>query len=386
MYSNRIESLPPYLFAELDRAKKEKEEQGIDIIDLGVGDPDLSTPDHIVDSMVEAVRDPSTHSYPSYKGMEKFRETVSNWYQNRFGIEIDPETEALSLIGSKEGIAHMPLAFVDPGDKTLVPDPAYPVYKIGTILSGGEPIPMPLKEQNNFLPDLEAIKKEDAEQAEIIYLNYPNNPTAGTANEKFFNEVVEFAREHDIKVCHDAAYTEISYDNYKAPSFLNADGAKEVGVEFHSLSKTYNMTGWRIGFAVGNSEIIKGIGQVKTNVDSGVFQAIQKAAITALTGPQDCVKQSNETYRDRRDLLLEGIKSTGLEATKTKATFYIWTKCPEGYTSMETSKKLLDEAGIVATPGSGFGEHGEGYVRFALTRSLGRIEEAVERMEGINFD
>ncbi|WGI17438.1 LL-diaminopimelate aminotransferase [Methanonatronarchaeum sp. AMET-Sl] len=385
MYSNRIESLPPYLFAELDRAKKEKEEQGIDIIDLGVGDPDLSTPDHIVESMVEAVREPSTHSYPSYKGMKEFRETVANWYKDRFKVKIDPEKEAISLIGSKEGIAHMPLAFVNPGDKTLVPDPAYPVYKIGTILSGGKPIPMPLKEENDFLPDLDEISPKNAEDAKIMYLNYPNNPTAGTADKQFFQEVVEFAKEHDIIVCHDAAYTEISYE-FEPPSFLNIDGAKEVGVEFHSLSKTYNMTGWRIGFVVGNQEIVNGIGQVKTNVDSGAFQAIQKAAITALNGPQECVSDSNNKYRNRRDLLLEGIESIGLEPTKTEATFYIWTKCPKGYNSMETSKKLLDEAGIVATPGSGFGEHGEGYIRFALTRSLGRIEEAVERMEGINFD
>ncbi|OUJ19113.1 Diaminopimelate aminotransferase [Methanonatronarchaeum thermophilum] len=385
MYSDRINSLPPYLFAELDRAKKEKEKQGIDIIDLGVGDPDLSTPDHIVQSMQNAVNDPSTHSYPSYKGMKEYRETVSNWYSNRFKVDINPETEAISLIGSKEGIAHMPLAFVNPGDKTLVPDPAYPVYKIGTILSGGEPVPMPLKEENNFLPNLDEITEEDAQDAKIMYLNYPNNPTAGTANQKFFQEAVEFAKEHDIIICHDAAYTEISYE-HKPPSLLNVDGAKEVGVEFHSLSKTYNMTGWRIGFVVGNPEIIKGIGKVKTNVDSGVFQAIQKAAITALEGPQECVQQSNNTYRDRRDLLLEGIQTTDLEPTKTEATFYIWTKCPEGYNSMETSKKLLNEAGIVATPGSGFGEHGEGYIRFALTRSLGRIEEAVERMEGIKFD
>lgn len=384
MYSDRINSLPPYLFAELDKAKEEKESEGVDVIDFGVGDPDIPTPDHVVDALYEAASDPDTHGYPSYTGMYEFREAAAEWYSDSFGISLDPDKEVLSLIGSKEGIAHTPLAFVNPGEKTLVPDPSYPVYEIGTILADGEPVPMPLKEENGFLPDLSEISEEVAKDAKIMFLNYPNNPTAGVADMDFFEEVVDFAKEHDIIVCHDAAYSEITFD-YDAPSLLNVDGARDVGVEFHSLSKTYNMTGWRIGFVVGNKEIIEGIGQVKTNVDSGVFEAVQRAAIAAMRGPRDPIEENVETYEKRRDLLIDGIRSLGLDVEKPKATFYVWANCPEGTSSMDFSKELLDKAGVVATPGSGFGDYGEGYIRFALTKDIERIEKAVERMEGLEF-
>ncbi|OKY77879.1 MAG: Diaminopimelate aminotransferase [Candidatus Methanohalarchaeum thermophilum] len=385
MYSNRLRSLPPYLFAEIDQAKEKKISEGVDVIDFGVGDPDLPTPEHIVDRLDEAARNKENQGYPSYRGKEEFREAVSEWYKSNFNVDLDVEEEVISLIGSKEGIAHTPLAFVDPGEKTLVPDPSYPVYEIGTVLADGDPVSMPLKKENGFKPNLDKINRETAEEAKLMFLNYPNNPTAAVATGKYFKKVVDFAKKYDIIVCHDAAYSQITYD-FDAPSFLEVDGAKDVGVEFHSLSKTYNMTGWRIGFAVGNKDVLDGIGKVKTNVDSGVFQAIQEAAIEALSGSQDCVKENVKTYKERRDLLVEGIKSLGLDVEKPKATFYIWAEVPEGTDSMSFSKKLLEEGGIVATPGSGFGEYGEGYLRFALTKDLDRIEEAVERMEEIEFE
>lgn len=383
MYSERIESLPPYLFAEIDKEKQKIESQGVDVIDFGVGDPDLSTPDHIVEELCEAAKDSSTHGYPSYRGLEELRKAVSEWYGERFGVELDPENEVLSLIGSKEGIAHLPLAFVDPGDKTLVPDPAYPVYKIGTILSDGKPIQMPLREENDFKPSLDEIDEEDAEEAQIMYLNYPNNPTTAVATKSFYREVVDFAKKHDIIVCQDNAYSEITYGDYEAPSFLEVDEAGDVGVEFHSLSKTYNMTGWRLGFVVGNEEIITGLGEVKTNVDSGVFEAVQRAGIEALSSSQECVRKNVEVYSERKELLMQGIESVGLEPKDPKATFYIWAKTPRDYDSMEFTKKLLEEAGVVTTPGVGMGEYGEGYVRFALTRDKARIKEAVSRMEDL---
>ncbi|PTD94688.1 LL-diaminopimelate aminotransferase [archaeon SCG-AAA382B04] len=381
MYSSRIESLPPYLFAEIDKEKQKVEQQGVDVIDFGVGDPDLPTPEHIVDELCNAARDKSTHSYPSYRGLESLREAITQWYDERFGVELDPESEVLSLIGSKEGIAHMPLAFVDSGDKTLVPDPAYPVYKIGTILSDGEPVQMPLREENSFKPNLDEVDEEDAEEAQIMYLNYPNNPTSAVASRDFYRDVVDFAKKYDIIVCQDNAYSELSFGDFEPPSFLEVDGAREVGVEFHSLSKTYNMTGWRLGFVVGNKEVITGLGEVKTNVDSGVFEAVQRAGIEALTSSQECVERNVEIYEERSNLLMEGIESVGLEPKKPRATFYIWAKVPSGYDSMEFTKELLEEAGVVTTPGVGMGEYGGGYVRFALTRNKERIKEAVERME-----
>jgi LL-diaminopimelate aminotransferase len=382
--AERLKKLPPYLFKELDRKKTELRARGVDIIDLGVGDPDLPTPDHIIEAMKEAVGNPDNHRYPSYSGMNDLKDAVSKWFEVRFGVQVSPETEVVSLIGSKEGLAHLPLAFIDPGDVALIPSPAYPVYHIATMFAGGESFFMPLKKENNFLPDLEAIPSEVAEHAKLMFLNYPNNPTSAVANHGFFEQVVRFAETHSILVCHDAAYTEMAFDGYRPPSFLEVDGAKDVGIEFHSLSKTYNMTGWRIGFAVGNQELIEGLGAIKSNVDSGVFQAIQVAGIKALTHDQSCVRETVEVYTRRRDLMVNGLKEIGFEVEPPKATFYLWIKIPKGYTSAQLATKLL-EKGVVVTPGNGFGEPGEGYVRIALTQKRSRLEEAVQRMKNITF-
>jgi LL-diaminopimelate aminotransferase len=380
-YADRINALPQYLFAAIDELKQQKIKEGVDVIDLGVGDPDQPTPKHIVEALRQAARDPKTHRYPSYAGMLPFREAVAEWYKKNFDVNLNPEKEVITLIGSKEGIAHLPLAFINPGDIALVPDPAYPVYRIGTILAGGRIYTMPLLDRNNFLPDLKLISKRIARKAKLLFINYPNNPTAAVASKAFFKAVVDFAKENEIIVVHDNAYSEITYDGYKAPSFLEVEGAMEVGIEYHSLSKTYNMTGWRIGFAVGNSEVLNGLGKVKTNIDSGVFEAIQIAGIAALKGDQKCVEEMKKIYQVRRDVLFEGLKKIGLKVEKPLATFYIWAKVPEQYSSMEYTKLLLDKAGIVATPGIGFGEFGDKYIRFALTKDAAKIKEAVERME-----
>jgi len=386
MYSDRINSLPPYLFAAIDRGKIAAVKRGVDVIDIGVGDPDQPTPSHIVESLCEAARDTSTHTYPSYTGLVTFREAASAWYSEHFGVEVEPQTEVLALIGSKEGIAHAPLAFLNAGDIALVPDPAYPVYKVGTTFAGGTPYMMPLSKENGFLPDLQAIPKNIAKKARIMFLNYPNNPTSATADKSFYKEVVEFAAENHIIVLSDNAYSEITFDGYRAPSFLNVDGAIEVGIEFHSLSKTYNMTGWRIGFAVGNRDVLDGIGRIKTNIDSGAFEAVQRAGITAMSGPQDCIGHMRKIYMNRRDALVKGLHNIGIAVAPPKATFYIWAAVPEGYSSIEFSTLLLNEAGIVATPGVGFGECGEGYIRFALTQPVERIEEASKRMKQLKLD
>lgn len=383
--AERLRKLPPYLFKEIDRKKEEVRARGVDIIDLGVGDPDLPTPPHIVEAMKKALDDSSNHQYPSYSGMHRFRETVARWYGERFGVDLDPETEVVSLIGSKEGIAHFPLAFIDPGDVALVPTPAYPVYHIGTLFAGGESYFLPLVAENDFLPDLEAIPGAVREKARVLFINYPNNPTAATADPAFFERVVAFAREHGIIVCHDAAYTELTFDGYMPPSFLQAPGAKDVGIEFHSLSKTYNMTGWRIGFAVGNREAVQGLGAVKSNVDSGVFQAVQWAAIEAIEGDQACVAEMRKVYQERRDLMVEGLRKAGFELAAPRATFYLWVRVPQGYTSARLATRLLEEAGVVVTPGNGFGEPGEGYFRIALTRTRERMAEALERLQGLSL-
>lgn len=385
MYSDRINALPPYLFATIDEAKAKMKAKGVDVIDLGVGDPDKPTPAHIVDSMCQAVRDPATHRYPSYTGMLAFRKAAADWCKGSRGLELDPASEILTLIGSKEGVAHIPLAFINPGDVALCPDPAYPVYKIGTQFAGGEAHIMPLLEENGFLPDLDAIPKNVLERSKLMFINYPNNPTSATADTKFFEEVVQFARENNIVVVHDNAYSEMTYHGYRAPCFLSVDGAKEVGIELFSLSKTYNMTGWRLGFAVGNKEIIAGFGKVKSNIDSGAFDAIQMAGVTALSGSQQCVADMNSIYTERRDVLLKGLHELGIDVKPPEATFYIWAPVPEGYDSIGFSKLLLENAGIVATPGVGFGEYGEGYVRFALTQTAERISEAVGRMSKLSL-
>jgi len=383
--AKRLQALPPYLFAELDRRKSALRAKGVDLIDLGVGDPDLPTPQRIVERMRSAVLDPRSHRYPSYEGLREFRVAVSLWYERRFGVLLDPEDEVLALIGSKEGIAHIPLAFINPGQYSLVPSPGYPVYHAGTIFAGGQSFFMPLKEGQGFLPDFGQIPAEVADAATLLFINYPNNPTAAVADKDFFSEAVEFARRHCLIVCHDAAYSEISFDGYTPPSFLEVDGAREVGIEFHSLSKTYNMTGWRLGFAVGNREILAGLGKAKTNIDSGVFQAVQWAGIEALTGDQSDVEGMRAVYQRRRDCMVRGLRAVGLAVTPPKATFYLWVKVPPTYSSVSFASRVLDEAGVVLTPGSGFGEAGEGYVRLALTVPEARLEEATQRLQGISL-
>ena len=383
--AERLRRLPPYLFKEIDRKKTEVMARGVDVIDLGVGDPDLATPGRIIDEMKRAIDDPSNHRYPSYSGMGDFKEAVSKWYGERFGVGLDPGTEVLSLIGSKEGIAHFPLAFINPGDVALVPTPAYPAYHIATLFAGGKPFHMPLLRENGFLPDLETIPDKVAKRAKVMFINYPNNPTASVAGLDFFDQVVTFAARHDIIVCHDAAYTEMAFDGYQPHSFLEAGGAKDVGVEFHSLSKTYNMTGWRIGFAVGNRKGIEGLGAIKSNIDSGVFQAVQIAGIEAIQGDQSCVGDMIQVYAGRRDLMVKGLRDCGFEVELPRATFYLWIKVPEGFTSTQFTTLLLEDAGLVVTPGNGFGEAGEGFFRMALTQDRTRLEEAVQRLKEMKF-
>ncbi|MFA6224809.1 MAG: LL-diaminopimelate aminotransferase [Methanoregula sp.] len=377
MYASRMSNLPPYLFARIDEMKAEQQNKGVDIIDLGVGDPDLPTPPHIVASLCEAAKNPENHHYPSYVGMPAYRSAVADWYKQRFSVTLDAGKEVVALMGSKDGIAHIAEAFVNPGDYVLAPSPGYPVYRTGTLFAEGRVHEMPLTRKNNFVPVLSNIPKQVAKAAKIIYINYPNNPTAAVAPDGFYREVVDFASDNNIVVVSDNAYSEIAFDGYRAPSFLETKGAMDVGIEMHSLSKTYNMTGWRIGMAVGNAEILAGLGRVKTNVDSGIFNAVQHAAITALRGSQDCVKEACAIYQERRDMLIAGLRSLGFDVPTPKATFYVWVPVKD---CMAFSAKLLNEAGIVATPGVGFGASGEGYVRFAITRPVTRINEAIERM------
>jgi LL-diaminopimelate aminotransferase len=383
--SERLKRLPPYLFREIDRQKEEVSARGVDIIDLGVGDPDLPTPPHIIEALKEAAADPANHRYPSYSGMHDFNAAVAKWYQQRFNVDLDAKNEIVTLIGSKEGLAHVPLAFINPGDIALVASPAYPVYNIGTQFAGGEPYFMDLLKANQFLPDLEAIPVEAAKKAKMMFINYPNNPTAAVATREFFEAVVAFAEDHGVIVCHDAAYSEMAYDGFRPMSFLEVPGARSVGIEFHSLSKTYNMTGWRIGFAVGCADVISGLGRIKSNIDSGAFQAIQIAGIAALEGDQGCVEDMRRTYKERRDILVDGLRSIGFTVERPRATFYVWIEVPKGYTSAALTSRLLTEAGVVTTPGNGFGAAGEGYVRMALTVTRERIREAVERIQSIGL-
>jgi LL-diaminopimelate aminotransferase len=383
--ADRLKQLPPYLFAELDRKKAEARAKGVDVIDLGVGDPDTPTPQHIIDALNAAAQQGQYHRYPSYSGMNKFREAVAGWYKSRFKVTLDPLKEVVSLIGSKEGIAHIPLAFINPGDVALVPSPAYPVYKTATLFAGGEPYEMPLLKENGFLPDLEKIPAAIAGRAKMIFLNYPNNPTAATATLEFFRQVVDFANRHNVMVCHDFAYSEMSFDGYEPPSFLETPGAMEVGMEFHSLSKTYNMTGWRIGWAAGNREIIAGLGQIKSNIDSGIFEAIQVAGIAAMENDQAWLASMRALYTERRDVVMAGLRKLGIKAEKPKATFYLWAEVPKGYDSTGFVAHLLEMAGIVATPGSGFGDPGEGYFRLALTVSKERLQEAMDRLAKVGY-
>jgi LL-diaminopimelate aminotransferase len=379
--SERLRALPPYLFTRIEELKRETLKKGVDVIDLSIGDPDLATPLHIVESMKQAVENSAYHHYPSSEGMESFREAVSRWYKKRFDVMINSGSEVVSLIGSKEGIGHIPLAYVNPGDVVLVPTPGYPVYAIGTLFAGGESYFLPLKEENSFLPDLKSIPEDVLKKARLMWLNYPNNPTAALAPKEFFEEVISLAKQYDIIVCHDAAYSELYFDGNKPLSFLEMDGAMDVGVEIHSLSKTYNMTGWRIGWAVGNADILRGLAKIKSNLDSGVFEAVQAAAITAIDTDDKIINELRMTYQKRRDALYLGLKDAGIEAKKPDATFYLWAKVPEGFDSTDYATHLLEKAGVLATPGNGFGEPGEGYIRFALTVPTDRLREAVERIK-----
>jgi len=377
--------LPPYLFAEIDRKKKEVASKGVDIIDLGVGDPDLPTPPRIIEAMMRAVKEPANHRYPPYAGTRDFKAAIAEWYRDRFSVKLDPETEVIALIGAKEGIAHIPLAFINNGDMALVPTPAYPVYNIGTLFAGGRPYFLPLLKENGFLPDLSSIPEKIALKAKMIWLNYPNNPTAAVADKAFFESVVEFAHRYDILLCHDLTYSEIAFDGYRPMSLLEIEGAKDIAIEFHSLSKSYNMTGWRIGFAVGNNEAIRGLGSVKSNVDSGVFQAIQVAGIEALKGNQESIIELMKIYAGRRDIMVSSLIDSGFAVNPPKATFYLWVPVPKPYTSVELTTILLTKAGIVVTPGNGFGKPGEGYIRIALTQDKKRLIEAADRIKSIGL-
>jgi LL-diaminopimelate aminotransferase len=382
----RIRALPPYLFADIDRKKNELIAQGKRLIDLGIGDPDLPTPRHIVEAMQRAAAEPRTHRYPPYEGTLAYRQAAVKFYETRFGVRgLDPVTECCALIGSKEGIAHFPVAFVDPGDLVLVPDPGYPVYATWTRFMGGEVHPMPLRREHGFLPDLDAIPAEVKKRAKIMWINYPNNPTAALADRDFYRRVVEFAHRHQIIVASDSAYSELFLDGAPPPSFLEVEGAREVGIEFQSLSKTYNMTGWRVGFAVGNAQLVGGLGKVKTNTDSGVFEALQEAAICALSSSQAPVEELRRIYRERREILCGALARAGFDVLVPRATFYVLVGCPRGTSSAEFASRLLIEAGVVATPATGFGARGEGFIRLTLCASSEVLRETAARIEGVRL-
>jgi len=378
--AKRLNRLPPYLFVEINQKIAELRAMGEEVISFAVGDPDLPTPSHIIECMCQAAQNPANHRYPETAGLPELRQAIAAWYEKRFGVTLNPSKEVLPLIGSKEGIGHMALCLIEPGDLALVPDPSYPPYFLGTILAGGEPYFMPLKEDNYFMPDFESVPGDVADKAKLMWLNYPNNPTGAIASLDFFEKAVHFAQQHDLVICHDAPYTEVAFNGYKPPSFMQIPGAKKRGVEFHSLSKTYHMTGWRIGMMVGNADIVNALFKVKSNLDSGVPQAIQYAAVEALRGSQEHITEHNASLQRRRDKLLKAIRKIGLKARTPEATFYIWAKIPKGYTSIDFTKKLLAEAGIAVTPGIGYGEEGEGYVRFSLTISDECLEQGINRL------
>ncbi|HEY9874986.1 MAG TPA: pyridoxal phosphate-dependent aminotransferase, partial [Candidatus Obscuribacterales bacterium] len=385
----RLEKIPPYLFAEINRKRDELVARGVDIINLGVGDPDKPTPTHIVQAMHEAIDDPSTHNYPPYQGTKDYLKAAAEWMQRRFGVtDLNPATEVVSSVGSKEAIHNTFLAFVEPGDYTLIPDPGYPVYRTSTIFAGGEAYTMPLRREYGFLPDLDAIPQEVARKAKLLWINYPNNPTGAVATLEFFEELVAYCQHYDILLCHDHAYAEMAYDGYKPPSVLQVQGAKDVAIEFHSLSKSYNMTGWRVGFVVGNAQAIKGLSQVKTNIDSGVFKAIQRAAIAGFQTTDEQLQQIMSVYQKRRDIIVEGLKSLGWPMEAPKATLYIWAPVPQGYSCNDFVNLLLDKCGIIVPPGNGYGANGEGFFRIALTIADERMQEAIQRMRdaGIRYE
>lgn len=378
--ARRVENLPPYLFVGISQKIAEKKAKGERVISFAIGDPDIPTPDHVIERLCQAARDPVNHRYPETQGLPEFRQAIAEWYEKRFGVVLDPDTEVLPLIGSKEGIGNVALCFIDPGDIALIPDPAYPVYSVSTMFAGGEPYFMPLKEENDFLPDLEQIPTEVAQRAKLMWLDYPNNPTAAIAGADFFQRVIEFARKYDLVVCHDAPYTEVAFDGYRPISFMQVPGAKEVGLEFHSLSKSFNMTGWRVGMAVGNAQCRDTLMKVKSNLDSGIPQAIQYAAIEALRGDQGCIQEHNAIYERRRDKIVRVLQQIGLRATPPKASLYIWSGIPQGYTSADFAARLLEETNVVVTPGTGYGKYGEGYIRLSLTAPDADIAEGLARL------
>ncbi|MBM3944392.1 MAG: LL-diaminopimelate aminotransferase [SAR202 cluster bacterium] len=381
--SQRLKKVPPYLFVEISRRIAEKRARGIKVISFGIGDPDLATPENIVEKLRATSLDKPNHRYPETDGLPVFRQAVARWYQRRFGLSLDPDKEVLPLIGAKEGIGHAALCFIDPGDIALVPDPGYPVYSVGTWFAGGECHWLPLTEENGWLPDLDAIPADVARKAKVLWINYPNNPTGAIAGPEFFKKAVAFGKKHDIAVLHDACYTEVTYDGYRPQSFLQTPGAMDVGMEFHSLSKSYNMTGWRIGMAVGNADMIRALMTVKSNLDSGVPQAIQYMAIEAMATPDKVIDARNAVYQKRRDRVVKALQNMGLDAEAPKASLYIWTRVPEGYTSAEFTKLLLDERDVVVTPGTGYGKHGEGYVRLSLTISEEDLNIGLERLASL---
>jgi LL-diaminopimelate aminotransferase len=380
-FSERLSKLAPYPFVEISRIIAEKRAAGVDVVTFGIGDPDIPTPPPIIDRLLTASQHPPNHRYPETDGLPELRRAIAHWYQQRFNVTLDPDKEVLPLIGAKEGIGHAAFCFLDPGDIALVPDPAYPVYGVGTMFAGAESHVMPLYERNGWLPELDAIPADVARAAKVMWLNYPNNPTSAVATEEDFTAAIAFCRENDIALLHDAAYSEVGYDGYTASSFMQVDGSAEVGMEFHSLSKTYNMTGWRIGMAVGNTDMIRALFQIKANLDSGIPQAVQEMAMEALTGPQDCVEDNVAIYQRRRDRVITALGNLGLRAPVPRASLYVWAAVPEGYTSAEFAARLLDEIDIVVTPGSSYGQYGEGYIRLSLTTLDDRVEEGCRRLE-----
>ena len=381
--SKRLERIPPYLFAEINKKIAEAKKRGVDVISLGIGDPDMPTPKPIIDVLEKEANNPKNHQYPDYEGLLAFRTAVSQWYKRRHNVDLDPEKEVLTLIGAKEGSVHLSIAFLNPGEVALIPSPGYTVYKTAAIMTDAEPYEMPWLEENEFLPALRAIPSDVVKKTKLLYLNYPNNPTGAVAGKEFYKEVIDFANDNKIIVCSDNPYSETGYDGYKPLSFLEIPGAKEVGVEMNSLSKPYNMTGWRVGMAVGNADIIKGMGISKSNTDSGVFNAIQYAAIKALSLPDSHIENLMKIYQKRRDLVLDTFKKVGLKAFKPKAAFYIWTKVPDGETSASFATKILEKTGVVITPGAGYGKTGEGYFRISLTVPDERLKEAMQRIEKV---
>ncbi|BAZ27285.1 aminotransferase [Kalymmatonema gypsitolerans NIES-4073] len=383
--AERIQQLPPYVFARLDELKAKAREQGLDLIDLGMGNPDGATPQPVIEAAIKALQDPANHGYPPFEGTASFRRAITNWYRRRYGVDLDPDSEALPLLGSKEGLAHLAIAYINPGDLILVPSPAYPAHFRGPVIAGGKVHSLILKPENDWLIDLAAIPEDVAQSAKILYFNYPSNPTAATAPREFFEEIVAFARKYEILLVHDLCYAELAFDGYQPTSLLEIPGAKDIGVEFHTLSKTYNMAGWRVGFVVGNRHIIQGLRTLKTNLDYGIFAALQTAAETALQLPDSYLHEVQERYRTRRDFVVQGLSQLGWNLSKTKATMYLWVPCPVGVSSTDFALKVLQQTGVVVTPGNAFGVAGEGYVRISLIAECDRLGEALDRFKQANI-